>query len=81
MAAKLTNYVVWKNFIHGVWNAAYSRVAPDEFSAVTTSVIQEELLKELQQYGGRYNYSDKTYNLYIEFETEEQLTYFLLKWS
>lgn len=59
----------WQNFIHQI-----QRPPPDD---VPLQVIQHELSK----FGARYIISHDRAPDYVKFESEEQLTWFTLKWA
>jgi len=44
---------------------------------VSVSIIQ----RELKPYGGRYHLAGSESQEYIEFDTEQQFTLFVLRWS
>jgi len=64
--------IYWQNFIIYL-NNEFDMWGRD----VSVSIIQ----RELKPYGGRYHLAGSESREYIEFDTEQQFTLFVLRWS
>jgi hypothetical protein len=64
--------IYWQNFINFLQRQL---VLKDR--DISVRVLQ----RELRQYGGRYHMAGSSRWDYIEFDTDEQLSWFVLKWS
>jgi hypothetical protein len=64
--------IYWQNFIIFLQS---------EFDLWNRDVSVPVIQRELRPYGGRYHMAGSESNDYIEFDTEEQFAWFVLRWS
>lgn len=64
--------IYWQNFIIFLQS---------EFDMIDRDVPVPILQRELKQYGGRYHLAGSEPWDYIEFDTDGQLAWFVLRWS